>query len=179
MVYLPGVHRKGSAARAKAQMTSHNKTFEPHVIAVSAGDTVDFPNLDKIHHNVFSLSEANKFDLGLYKNGASRSQVFAKACVCRVYCNIHAQMSGIVVVADGDAYAVTGPDGSYKIDGLPPGKHTVIAWHEKGGEQQAEVEIAEGKALTKDFTLDASGFKEAPHTNKYGKPYGKDDDARY
>lgn len=179
VIYLPGVTR-AMPQEGKAVMTSHNKTFEPHVLAVSAGQSVDFPNIDKIHHNAFSLSDCCRFDLGLYKNGDSRSKTFDKEGVCRVYCNIHAQMSAIVLATKGNAFAVTAADGSYRIDGLPPGKHALVVWHEKAkGDIREEVEIAAGSALAKDFNIDTASFKETPHTNKYGKPYGKDDEARY
>jgi plastocyanin len=179
VVWLPGVFRKGGAA-AKAQMASRGKAFEPHVIAVPEGTTVEFPNYDKIHHNAFSVSEQCKFDLGLYKNGDSRPNKFGAAGVCRVYCNIHAKMSGIVLVTKGDASTVTGKDGSFRIDGVPPGKHVLKVWHEKGGQEAEEsVEVAAGQAVTRDLRLDVSGFKEKPHLNKHGEPYGKDDEARY
>ena len=161
-------------------MASSKKAFVPHVVTVSAGETVDFPNEDKIHHNAFSLSGNCKFDLGLYKNGASRSHQFDKKGVCRIYCNIHAHMSGVVFVTDGNASAVTSVTGAFQIPDLPPGEHTLVAWHERArAELRQTVEIPAGATEEVVLTLDVSGFREKPHTNKYGKPYGKDDDARY
>ena len=179
VLYLDGVDRVAGAPLSKATMSSEKKAFVPHVIAVPEGTEVEFPNLDKIHHNAFSLSNHCKFDLGLYKNGASRPHLFDAAGVCRVYCNIHAQMSGVVVVTKGNASAVTGPDGTFAIDGVPPGRHTLVAWNEKGQEVRLPVEIRAGAETHADVTIDVSGYKVEPHSNKYGKAYGKDDEARY
>lgn len=178
VVYLPGVSRKVKAAAPT--MASQNKAFTPHVIAVPLGQEVDFPNNDKIHHNAFSLSDCCKFDLGLYKNGASRKKTFDKEGVCRVYCNIHAQMSGVVVVTKGDANAVTGAAGEFSITDLPPGRHEIVAWHERARtEVRDTIEIVAGQVAKKELTIDVAGFKEQPHTKKDGRPYGKDDEATY
>lgn len=180
VVYVSGAWRRTAAGAARnTTMVSRNKSFEPHVVAVAKGQTVDFPNLDKIHHNVFSVTEPYKFDLGLYKNGASRSKTFDATGACRVFCNIHAQMAGIVVVTDGDASAVTGADGAYRIEEVPPGRYTIVVWYEKGEERREEIEIPPGASVTRSFRIDVSGYRESPHTNKYGEPYGKDDEARY
>lgn len=180
VLYLPGVSRRSEAVfEDRRVMTSRGKTFVPHVLAVPEGTTVEFPNVDKIHHNAFSLSDNCRFDLGLYKNGASRSKTFDAAGVCRVYCNIHVQMSAIVLVTKGDAAAATGPDGAYRIDDLPPGRHTLRVWHEKGAPLEEPVEVAAGRTSTRDFHIDVTTFKATPHTRKDGTAYGKDDDVRY
>jgi hypothetical protein len=149
------------------------------VIAVPRGTTVTFPNLDTIYHNVFSLSGGNPFDLGLYRKGAARSANLKSPGVVRVYCNIHPEMAGFVVVVEGSAYAVTGGDGSYRIGTLPPGRHSVRVWNEMGGEQQASVELFPERATTWNVTLDASAYRRLPHKNKFGKDYASSGVDRY
>lgn len=181
VVSAAGVRRTPRAATPPppARMASQNKQFGPRIVVVPAGDPVDFPNLDNIYHNVFSLTEGNRFDLGLYKNGDSRRRVFAAPGACRVYCNIHSNMAGIVYVTDGDAAAVTGPDGTFRIDGVPAGPRTFVVWHEKAGEMRLTVDVAPGRETVQDFRLDISGYKDASHLDKHGRPYGVDDEARY
>lgn len=179
VVYLPGVSRLRATAARDPVISQHKKSFSPRVLTVPEGATVEFPNLDSIHHNAFSLSESCRFDLGLYKDGASRSTTFRKPGVCRVYCNIHAQMSAIVFVTEGDASMISGPDGAYRIGDVPAGSHTLRVWHEKGTAIEEPIEIVAARTVVRDFRVDVSGHKEAPHTRKDGTPYGEDDETRY
>lgn len=154
------------------QITSQNKSFGPRVEAVPLGATVSFPNLDPIMHNVFSLSPGNKFDLGLYKSGASKDRRFDRPGLVRVYCNIHPQMSAFVLVLENPYFTWAKPDGTFRIENVPPGTYTVKAWHEKAhAEQQVEVG-SEGARIS--FLLDSRRFKEQPHLNKEGKPYKRE-----
>src|SRR5215813_4808516 len=100
----------------------------------SSEGAVDFPNVDPIYHNVFSVSGANRFDLGLYRAGASKEKKFEEPGLVRVYCNIHPQMVGFVMVVDSDFAAVTGSDGSFRFEGVPAGPHKLKVWHEEAGE---------------------------------------------
>ena len=118
--------------------------FEPRVLAVPKGATVAFPNHDKVFHNVFSLSEASRFDLGLYRNGASRTASFETPGVVRVYCNIHPQMAAYVVVLDGSLYAQSGKDGVAAIAGVPAGRRALRVWEERGGEWNGTVSVPPG-----------------------------------
>ena len=102
-------------------MKSDQKRFRPRVVAVPLHGSVDFPNVDSIYHNVFSVSGGNRFDLGLYRSGASKSRQFDEAGLVRVFCNIHPQMVGFVLVVDSDFVATTGPDGKFRFDGVPAG----------------------------------------------------------
>jgi plastocyanin len=169
VVWIPGVD--GSAAREAADMVSRDKRFDPHVLAVPRHTTVAFPNADPIYHNVFSLSPGNAFDLGLYRKGTARSVVFRNPGLVRVYCNIHPDMTGYVVVVESSALAVTAADGSYRIAGLPPGRHTVRLWSEIGGETSAALDFAPGRAEKWDATLDGTRYRPLPHVNKHGKAY--------
>ena len=158
------------------RIASKSKRFDPRITAVPAGTTVEFPNLDGIFHNVFSLSPNAKFDLGLYRNGASRAMTFDTPGLVRVYCNIHPQMAAYLVVIDGTIWAQTGADGTAVLLRVPAGKVAVRAWDEKGGDYQGTVDVAAGKNAPFAIVLDGSNFKDAPHTNKYGKKYPPPDD---
>ena len=126
-------------------MKSEQKRFQPRVVAVPKNATVEFPNVDPIYHNVFSVSGANRFDLGLYRSGASKPKKFEEPGLVRVYCNIHPQMVGFVMVVDSDFVAVTGPDGAFRFEDVPPGSYVVKVWHEEGGETQQPVDRAAGR----------------------------------
>src|SRR5215831_13915816 len=107
VVWIEGAHRDGSAPPPRATMKSEKKRFTPRTIVVAKRGTVDFPNVDAIYHNVFSVSGANRFDLGLYRAGASKEKAFEETGLVRVYCNIHPTMVGFVMVVDSDFSAVT------------------------------------------------------------------------
>jgi plastocyanin len=167
---------KQAAAAAKARIASKSKRFDPHVAVVPTGGTVQFPNLDGIYHNVFSLSEKARFDLGLYRNGAARAMTFENPGPVKIYCNIHPQMAAVLVVIDGGIWAQAAADGTAVLAGVPAGKATVRAWDEKGGEFTAVVDVPAEGAATLAVTLDGSLWREAGHKNKYGKDYPPPDD---
>src|SRR4029453_9619707 len=141
VVWIEGIP---AGADAKAQMKSASKRFDPHVVAVPKNATVEFPNAHPIYHNVFSVSGGNRFDLGLYRSGASKSKKFEAAGLVRIYCNIHPQMIGFVMVVDSGAVAITGPDGSFRLDNVPAGAHTLKTWHEEGAEVTQPIPVKAG-----------------------------------
>jgi plastocyanin len=147
-----------------------DKTFQPHVVAVPVGSTVDFPNNDNIFHNVFSLSGPQPFDLGLYRSGQSRSRTFAEASTYRVFCNIHPQMTALIVVVPTPHVALAGPDGRFVLD-LPPGRYRLTAMSERAAPVTAEVTSGPGASTAPDLTLDESSWVAAKHKNKYGQEY--------
>ncbi|HEV2290959.1 MAG TPA: hypothetical protein VGR60_03900 [Gemmatimonadales bacterium] len=157
-----------------AVVTAENKTFTPHVAVVPVGSSVTFPNRDGFDHNVFSLSEAGPFDLGLYERGDGKSVTFAKAGIIRVYCNIHSTMSAFVVVVGSPWSTQPQGDGSYSIADVPPGQYVLHAWHERAPIEVAEpVTVTAAGATLPDLTLDARGFRPESHTNKFGRPYAR------
>jgi plastocyanin len=174
VVYVDDVKVKPKAAKPPspaAVMTMKGKAFTPRVVAVPVGGTVEFPNEDPILHNAFSVSGDNKFDLELYKRPKSGSHTFDHAGVVRVYCNIHPQMSGVVLVRDNPYFTKAAADGTFTIEGVPPGKHTVKAWHERASEVDTTVNVPAEGPVTAKLTLDASSFKQVAHKNKFGKDY--------
>ena len=180
VVWIEGVRGGGSPAASRGQMRSDQKKFAPRVVALRVNGTMDFPNADAIYHNVFSVSGGNRFDLGLYKSGASKDKQFEAPGLVRVYCNIHPQMVGFVMVVNSDFAAVTGPDGSFRFDGIPSRPLVLKVWHEEGGETQATAHGGSDAPLT--IRLDVTNYKPLPHKNKYGKDYppgAGTDDERY
>ena len=175
VVYVDGIQGPvtPSAEPGVHNIVMENKTFSPHLQVIPKGEEVSFPNRDEIMHNAFSLSPGNRFDLGLYKSGASKSQRFETSGVVRLYCNIHPQMSAFVLVMENPYFARVAPDGSYRIPDVPPGIYTVKAWHEKG-EAEKRVMVGEQGARGVDFQIDARRFKPKPHLNKFGKPYKRE-----
>jgi plastocyanin len=129
---------------ARARMNQTNETFVPHVLAIVAGTTVDFPNNDEIYHNVFSLSRARRFDLGRYAAGRSKSVRFDTPGIVRVFCDIHAHMSAYILVFAHRYFAVTDDQGGYRIDNVPPGAYTVVAWNETTPQDTRRATVPEG-----------------------------------
>lgn len=180
VVWIPGLNLKERGPAANS-VTSRGKRFDPRILAVPAGTRVSFPNVDAIYHNAFSLTPGNAFDMGLYRKGASREVVLRNPGIVHVYCNIHPDMAASVVVVDGNAFAVVAADGSFRIEGIPPGRREVHIWSDLAGEQVVTLTFAAGETAAWNPTLDASRYQRASHVNKHGKPYpkAKNDADRY
>ncbi len=112
-------------------LEQRGREFLPHLMAVSVGSTVTFPNFDTVFHNVFSTSPLGSFDLGLYKNGEAREYTFQKEGILRIGCNLHANMSAYIAVVAAPAYVVTDEQGNFAFKHLPPGSYKLRAWSEK------------------------------------------------
>lgn len=136
----------------RARMDQRNETFVPHVLAITAGTTVDFPNSDRIYHNVFSLSKTGRFDLGRYAAGRSKSVRFDRPGIARVFCEIHSHMNAFILVFSHPFYAVTDEEGRYRIDGVPPGTYTVAAWNERESFESKSVTVGDGATAALDFS---------------------------
>jgi plastocyanin len=170
VVFVDGV--KTRVRPATERIVMKGKAFLPHVVVVGVGSAVEFPNDDPIFHNVFSVSGENRFDLDLYKRPKSGTQTFQHPGVVKVYCNIHPQMSAIVLVRDNPWFAKAASDGAFRIEGVPAGRHTLKAWHERGGEAAVEVSVPAEGEVSATVALDASAFRREQHKNKLGKDYG-------
>ena len=165
---------EGPTARVRpagATVTMKSKAFEPRVTVVGVGSSVEFPNQDSIFHNVFSVSGDNRFDLELYKKPKSASKLFEHPGIVRIYCNIHPQMSGFVLVRDNPYWARVAADGGFTIANVPAGTWVLKAWHERAGEAAQTVQVTDAGVAEASVTLDASKYKRAPHKNKFGKDY--------
>ena len=170
VVYAEPLDSAAPRAPRRVTLTQKNKTFQPRVLAVPIGSTVDFPNNDGLYHNVFSLSAPQPFDLGLYRAGESRSRTFTAPGVYRVFCNIHPQMSAVVVVAPTAYATVAASDGSYMLD-LPPGRYRLTAMSERAAPVTVEVTSTPGASNAPELTLDESQWAATQHKNKFGKDY--------
>lgn len=135
-------------------MDQRNETFVPHLLAITVGTTVDFPNSDHTYHNVFSLRGPKPFDLGRYAAGRSRSVRFDRPGIVRVFCEIHSHMSAFILVFGHRYFAITGPDGRFQIERVPPGRYTLVAWNEGSVRESRPIVMPEdGGVAEADFTL--------------------------
>ena len=140
-------------ATQQASIAQKDEQFSPHLVAVTAGSTVAFPNEDPFFHNVFSLSRGAAFNLGRYPSGSSRSKTFTRAGIVKVFCEIHSHMSAVIRVFDHNWFSIPTEEGTFVIDNVPPGDHTLVAWHERIGERRDSVTIRSGAATVINFTL--------------------------
>lgn len=128
-------------APVTAVIEQRNSHFEPDLVVVPVGSTVQFPNEDPIFHNVFSLSKAHRFDLGFYPQGHSRSVKFDHAGVVQVYCHIHANMYAAIVVTSSPWYGKPLADGSFTWKNVPAGHYRLIAWHKVAGLHRVDLNV--------------------------------------
>ena len=170
VVYLVG---QGVAlAPARFEVAISDKTFSPHVLVVPVGSTVAFPNHDPFDHNVFSVSDSNSFDLGLYGRGEGKATAFRYPGLVRVFCNVHPRMVAIVQVMGTHHFAQAGGDGSFTISGVEPGSYTLHVWHERASQEFVrDVVVGANGVADIQVALNAREFRWQPHKNKFGKDY--------
>jgi plastocyanin len=137
------------------RIDQRNERFIPHVLAITAGTWVDFPNADRTYHNVFSLSKTKTFNLGRYAAGHSKSVLFDEPGVVRVFCEIHSHMSAFILVFGHRFFAVTDDEGRYRIDGVPPGSYTLMVWNEsiRDDAPRRTVTVGESGDVDADFMI--------------------------
>jgi plastocyanin len=173
----PATGKASLPAGAQHTILQKGKRFIPHISVITVGTTVHLPNLDPIFHNAFSNFAGQPFDTGLYPPGGTQKVRFARPGVVRVFCNIHASMSAVIVVLETPYFAVSGLDGAFRIGDVPPGEYTLKVWHERSAE--AKLKTLErrlavppaGLALPL-LTVSELGYVALPHKNKFGKDYG-------
>ena len=170
IVYAEALEANPPRSPRRVTLSQKNKTFLPRVLAVPLGSTVDFPNNDDIHHNVFSLTGPQPFDLGLYRAGESRPRTFTAPGIYRVFCNIHPQMTALLVVAPSPFTALVAADGRFTLD-LPPGRYRLTALSERSAPVAIEVVSTPAASTAPEIILDESTWRFAQHKDKFGKDY--------
>ena len=172
LVYLEGVPGEPPVPNGHAVIRQREKQFDPPVTIVVRGTTVDFPNEDKIFHNVFSVSRPARFDLGLYKSGTTKSVEMKRAGTIDVYCNIHSEMVAKVKVLDNAYYTTTDSQGRFRITGVPAGDVPVVAWLPTGDQATVTVSVQTGHVADVKLEVTAVAKRET-HARKDGSPYGR------
>jgi plastocyanin len=153
IVFFEGLAAPAGMKPTPASIVQKDEQFVPHVVAITTGSNVEFPNQDPFFHNVFSLSKPATFDLGRFPPGSSRGRTFSRPGLVKVYCEIHSHMSAVARVFNHPWFTIPDAGGAFVINGVPPGEHTVVAWHERIGERRDKVVIRPGAATTISFTL--------------------------
>jgi len=170
---------RATPERTHYRLVQRNKRFEPGLLVIPVGSIVDFPNADPWFHNVFSLYRGKRFDLGLYQAGAQRSVRFDRPGPSYLFCNIHPEMTGVVLAIDSDLFAVSDKAGHYAISGVPPGKYLLRVWYENARpeslqELQRTITVEGGNRALQ--TISVPVFTQVPteHKNKYNQDYDPD-----
>ena len=155
VVYLEGpLDKSGDATTAETRKIDQiDRRFVPDLVVVPVGATVSFPNMDPIFHNIYSLSKAKAFDLGSYDKGQTRTVTFSKAGIVEVYCHLHPNMEATVIVTPNRWYARPGPDGQYRIEDVPAGKYTLVAWHKSAGFFRKTITVSDSQNASADFLI--------------------------
>jgi plastocyanin len=165
-----------AVAPGKFTLLQKNKTFIPHLLVVPVGSSVAFPNADPFFHNVFSLFDGKRFDLGLYEAGSTRSVVFSRVGVSYIFCNIHSGMSAVVIALDTPFYSIANQNGEFRISGVPAGDYDLHVWAE--GEAQGALDKLTKRIHLAGAEVDLgeirAGKSKEGHLNKFGRPYEPD-----
>jgi plastocyanin len=170
------------AAAGPFRLEQKDRAFQPHVLVVPVGATVSFPNDDPFFHNVFSLYNGKRFDLGLYESGTTRHVLFNREGVSYIFCNIHPEMSAVVIALATPWWGRPDGTGVLRIRGVPAGRYEAHLWLE--GAEPAQLQRWTRTVAVAGATLDLGVLPAvpaplpAPHLNKFGKPY-KPDPALY
>jgi plastocyanin len=180
VVWLKPLDRSASVTpdplAKRAQVVQRNKSFHPHLTVVRIGSVVDFPNRDPFFHNVFSLFDGKRFDLGLYEAGATNSVKFDHVGVSYLFCNIHPEMSAVVVALDTPYYGVSDKAGNVTIENVPDGRYELHAWYERGVQETLKGLTHNVRIATDARDLGTIVVQQDPaftptHKNKYGQDY--------
>lgn len=154
-----------------------NKMFIPHVLVVTVGSTVSFPNADPFFHNVFSLFDGRRFDLGLYEAGSTRSVVFSREGVSYIFCNIHSEMSAVVLALRTPFFSTADAHGEFRVHNVPPADYDLHVWIE--GRSQSTLDHLTRRVHIGAANVDLGAFETGKpesrkHLNKFGRPYEPD-----
>ncbi len=163
-------------SRASVQLVQRNKTFEPHILIVAVGSVVEFPNKDPFFHNVFSLFNGKRFDLGLYEAGTSNSARFDRPGISYLFCNIHPEMSAVIIAVPTPYFAVSDSAGKLAIANVPNGRYRMHVWYERSSPEELEklhrdVVVSDSARSLEPIRVVENVPPNPTHKNKYGKDY--------
>jgi hypothetical protein len=158
------------------QLVQKNKNFEPHILVIQVGSTVQFPNKDPFFHNVFSLFDGKRFDLGLYEGGSTNSARFDRPGVSFLFCNIHPEMSAVIIAVDTPFFGLSDRSGRLIIPDVPEGRYQLHVWYERGTPENLKslehvVTISESNRSLGQLQVLDTGEIKLTHKNKYGQEY--------
>ena len=159
------------------QLVQKSKSFQPSLLVIPVGGKVEFPNHDPFFHNVFSLFEGKRFDLGLYESGSTRFVQFDKPGISFIFCNIHAEMSAVVIAVATPYYAISNARGEVSIPNVPPGRYELQIFHSAVPADglralSREITVGAGDTTLGNFALAETEIVVA-HKNKYGHDYDR------
>lgn len=170
IVYVVGFQDDPDPKAPQVKVEQKGRRFVPDLVAITVGESVSFPNSDTFLHNVFSQSATRKFDLGSFRRGDSKSKDFPTPGVVDVYCNIHPEMAATILVLPNRHHTHTAPDGTFRLDGVPPGTWKVFAYARRATSPAvANVTVVAGQDATVDLAVTRG--TEPAHLNKYGEKY--------
>jgi plastocyanin len=135
------------------RMEQLGRRFQPEIAIIPIGSTVEFPNLDPIFHNIFSLSRSQSFDLGYYAEGKSRNVTFTRPGIVQVYCHIHADMYGVIVVAPDAWFGLPDSNGIFSFSKVPPGEYRLAIWQRSAGLFRKKLHVFSSGTIHVDVTL--------------------------
>ena len=181
-LWLVPVDTQGQASASTApqkpspQLVQRNKTFQPHVVIVEVGTVVEFPNKDPFFHNIFSLFDGKRFDLGLYESGSTRTVRFDRPGVSFLFCNIHAEMSAVVLAVETPYFALSDAAGRIAIANVPGGRYEMHVWYERSlpgdlKELTREITVSESAHTLGQIRVSENPNFTPEHKNKYGQDY--------
>jgi hypothetical protein len=164
-------------------LLQRDKQFSPHLLIVQTGSNVEFPNADPFFHNVFSLFNGKRFDLGLYEPGTSRSVKFDREGASYIFCNIHPEMGAVVLALSTPYYAISGKDGNFVIRGVPPGSYRLQVWSEQAKVSSPNyprtVQVSALGTNLGEIDMEAVASPLTDHKNKFGEDYRPQTDSPY
>jgi plastocyanin len=172
-------HAAEAVKPGRFRLVQKNKQFNPHLLVIPVGSSVDFPNEDPFFHNVFAFFNGKRFDLGLYESGSTRAVRFDHEGIDYIFCNIHSEMSAVVIALATPYYAISNREGSVLIHNVPAGQYEMKVWAEGA-------QVEDLNALTRRVRIDANqtslgtirvveSARPASHKNKFGEDYSPAD----
>jgi len=163
-----------ASARSHFRMVQQNKTFEPELLVVPLGSIVDFPNLDPWFHNVFSLYQGKRFDLGLYQAGSEKQVVFDRPGPSFLFCNIHPQMTAVILTVNSDLFDISDKSGRVLIPQVPAGRYKMHVWYENAAPEFTDtaknIEVSAAENVLPSVSIPVAR-RDRSHKDKYGNDY--------